>query len=55
MLAPEWDVEMATDVLWAWVSWQVWEQLVIDRGWSKELYVSYLRMVLRRTFAGGLA
>ncbi|MBI4201806.1 MAG: TetR/AcrR family transcriptional regulator [Chloroflexi bacterium] len=50
VLSPEGDVDTATDVLWAWVSWQVWEQLVIDQGWSKERYEQYLRMVLRRTF-----
>jgi len=49
VLAPEWDVDTATDVLWAWVSWQVWEQLVVDRGWSKEQYITHLRTVLRRT------
>jgi AcrR family transcriptional regulator len=48
-LAPHWDIETATDLLWSLTSWQVWEQLVVDRGWSKEDYVDHLRSVLRRT------
>ncbi|MGH9194385.1 MAG: hypothetical protein ACRD1T_01430 [Acidimicrobiia bacterium] len=48
-LAPQWDIETATDLLWSLTSWQVWEQLVVDRGWSKEDYVDHLRSVLRRT------
>lgn len=48
LLSSEWDIETATDVLWACISWQVWEQLVIDRGWSKERYIRYLRTTARR-------
>lgn len=48
-LGPQWDIETATDLLWTLTSWQVWEQLVVDRGWSKEDYEGHLRMVLRRT------
>lgn len=49
VLASEWDVETATDFLWALTSWQLWEQLVIERGWSNGEYLHHLRTVMRRT------
>lgn len=48
LLAPGWDVRTATDTMWALTSWQVWEQLVVDRGWSKGRYRRHLATVLRR-------
>lgn len=48
-LAPGWTVEIATDLLWAFTSWQLWEQLVVDRGWSKDDYLNHLRTVLRNS------
>lgn len=53
LLAPEWDVETATDVIWSLTSWQVWEQLVVDRGWTEETYRRHLRTLLRRTLVAG--
>lgn len=47
-LAPGWDVETGTDMLWTMTSWEVWEQLVQDRGWSKDQYCECLRTVLQR-------
>lgn len=49
LLSPQWDVESATDLVWAMTSWQVWEQLVIERSWSKERYRDHLGTVLRRS------
>ena len=48
-LNPVWDIDEAIDALWAMTSIQVWEQLVLDRGWSKERYEDHLRLILRRT------
>lgn len=48
LLSPEWAIEAATDMVWALTSWQLWEQLVVDQGWSKERYAHYLRTALRR-------
>lgn len=48
-LSPEWDVRTASGVLWVLTSWQVWEQLVIDRGWSKKRYTDFLRKTIRHT------
>lgn len=53
LLAPEWDVETATDVIWSLTSWQVWEQLVVDRGWTRDEYRRHMRIVLRRTLVAG--
>jgi AcrR family transcriptional regulator len=50
LLKPEWDIDTATDAIWALASLQVWEQLVIDRGWSKERYQQHLGQLLRATF-----
>jgi len=48
-LASAWDIETATDFLLALTSWQLWEQLVIDRGWSTEDYLNHIRSVIRQT------
>lgn len=44
-----WDIESATDLLWTLTSLEVWERLVIDRGWSKHQYFDHLRFVIQRT------
>lgn len=44
-----WDIDTATDFLWTLTSWQLWELLVIDRGWSNEEYFDHLRTVMRQT------
>lgn len=49
LLDSEWTVEIATDLLWALTSWQLWEQLVVEGGWSKADYLSHLRTTLRNT------
>jgi AcrR family transcriptional regulator len=48
LLVSGWDVETATDILWSMTSWQLWEQLTVDRGWSKEEYLGHVRTLLRR-------
>lgn len=50
LLAPEWGAPFAVEMFAALTSWQVWEQLVVDRGWSKEEYVHYLQAAAHRTF-----
>jgi hypothetical protein len=49
LLDPRWDVESATDVAWSVTSWEVWEQLTVGRGRSKEDYLRMVRTLLRRT------
>lgn len=48
VLAPEWTVEEAADALWALTSIRTWEDLTIDRGWSKERYASAVGRIARR-------
>lgn len=49
LLSPEWDVQAATEMVYSLTSWQMWELLVLDQGWSKERYQHYLSTVLHRT------
>jgi AcrR family transcriptional regulator len=53
VLAPEWDVETATDILWSITSWELWEQLTLERGWSEADYLRHLRAVLRSVLCHG--
>jgi len=53
LLVSRWDVETASDMLWGLTSWQLWEALVVDRGWSKDDYLRHLRTMLRRTLVDG--
>lgn len=48
-LARAWSIDLATDLLWSLTSWQLWEQLVLDRGWTQEEYLNHLRTVIRHT------
>ena len=50
LLAAEWDAGRATDALWALLSVDVWESLIVDRGWTNEKYVETMKIVVRRTF-----
>ncbi|MDP8956466.1 MAG: TetR/AcrR family transcriptional regulator [Actinomycetota bacterium] len=55
LLAPEWEIEDATDVLWALTSWEVWEQLTRTRGRSSDDYVRLLSTIIKRTLVGSAA
>lgn len=46
-LAPSWQTEMAIDFFWALISIQTWENLVIERGWSREQYTAKLKRAMR--------
>src|SRR5262245_61168968 len=49
-LAPPWTVQTATDMLWALMSYDLLEELLVDRGWSTRRYRTYLAALLRSTF-----
>jgi AcrR family transcriptional regulator len=49
VLAAGWSRKAATDFVWALTSIRVWEDLVIERGWSKRDYVQHVQAVLRAT------
>ncbi|MCF7803875.1 MAG: TetR/AcrR family transcriptional regulator [Candidatus Marinimicrobia bacterium] len=43
-LNPSISIQEAIDLLWTFISVQVWEQLVIESGWSTEQYETHLQM-----------
>jgi len=49
-LAPPWTVETAADMLWAMMSFDVLEALVVDRRWSRKRLERRLSVMLRSTF-----
>ena len=49
-LAPPWTVQTASDMLWALMSFELLEELLVDRGWSPRRYRTHLAALLRSTF-----
>jgi AcrR family transcriptional regulator len=49
-LAAPWTVESAADMLWALMSFDLLEELLVDRGWSPRRYRTHLAALLRSTF-----
>jgi AcrR family transcriptional regulator len=49
-LAPPWTVETASDMLWALMSFDVLEALVVDRRWSRKRLARRLSVMLCSTF-----
>ena len=47
-LDPYWQIDEAIDVLWALISIQTWENLVIERGWSRDEYTTKLKQMIQR-------
>lgn len=45
-LAPRWDVPTAARLLWAVTSQRVWDDLVVDQGWSTSQYRTHLTSLL---------
>ncbi len=50
LLATDWDVEEAADLLWTMLSVSGWEQLTVTCNWSTHRYISHLQIAARRTF-----
>lgn len=49
-LAPEWTRATAADMLWALMSFDVLEELVVDRGWTARDYGDHLATLFGSTF-----
>lgn len=49
-LAPPWTVATATDMLWALMSFDVLEALVVDRRWSRKRLARRLSVLFQSTF-----
>ena len=50
LLAPDWTVDSATDMLWALTSSEPLERLLIDRRWPPHAYAEHFAKLLRSTF-----
>jgi len=50
VLAAEWSCDEAVAMLWTMLSVQNWEQLTIECGWSTSQYISWMKLLLKRTF-----
>jgi len=53
MLAPEWPIDEATDLLWTMLSIRNWESLTIECGWSTSRYVLRMQELSKRIFVRG--
>lgn len=49
-LAPEWSQYEATEMFFTLLSIYNWEQLTVEHGWTNEAYVSWVTLLLKRTF-----
>ena len=49
-LAPGWTVATATDMLWALISTEMLERLVVDRRWPAQRYAKLFAQLLRSAF-----
>jgi hypothetical protein len=49
-LAPAWTPAAAADMLWALMSFDVLEGLLVERGWTPGRYAEHMATLLRSTF-----
>ncbi len=49
-LAAGWTVQGAAETLWALTNVSTWEDLVLDRGWSRQAYARRLKRLCLATF-----
>jgi AcrR family transcriptional regulator len=47
-LAPEWTPDEAADFFWTTLSFETWEHLTNERGWSQEQYIRRTQEVLKK-------
>jgi capsular polysaccharide biosynthesis protein len=52
-LVPHWSVADAARLMWAVTSQRVWEDLVLDQGWSTQRYAHHLTQLLERSLLSG--
>ncbi len=50
VMADEWNVKRATDLLWTMLSVRKWEQLTQECGWSRRQYIRWLQILAQRSF-----
>lgn len=52
-LAPGWTVSDAADLIWAVASPRMYEELVVDRGWTPSRFTRHLQVALRAALVIG--
>lgn len=52
-LSPLWTLDSATEMLWALMSWDMVERLVVDKRWSSKRFGEHLATLLRAAFVAG--
>jgi len=52
-LAPQWSVPDAARLMWAVTSQRVWEDLVLQEGWSNRRYTRHITQLLERSLLQG--
>lgn len=50
LLADEWNVKTASELLWTMLGVSAWEQLTVVCGWSTRQFVAHMQAMARRTF-----
>ncbi len=53
MLADDWNVKRATDLLWTMLAVSNWEQLTRECGLSHKQYIRWMQVLARRSFVAG--
>ncbi len=49
-LAANWTDSSATEMMWVLLSFQTWEQLTVECGWSNAQYITWMKSILVQTF-----
>ena len=49
-LAPVWSQAEAVEMFWTILSFQTWEQLTVECGWSVDQYTRWMKTLLTRSF-----
>ena len=47
-LAPVWSQAEAVEMFWTILSFQTWEQLTVECGWSVDQYTRWMKTLLTR-------
>lgn len=49
-LLPDWTHDEAVEMFWTILSFQTWEQLTVECGWSVDEYTRWMKMLLLKSF-----
>lgn len=49
-LLPEWTHDAAVEMCWTMLSFQTWEQLTVECGWTVDEYTRWMKMLILKSF-----